>query len=174
MNRNVGQRGALRRSIRGSRRGYGRGRRRRCRCGCRLRSVPVKDCLHVVRIGPAVDDIVVRCSCLPEHNTTKSLGILVHVLRNQRLNLGRIQVETLNGHVRTGRQTDKELRVRVCAAHDDFHPVIKVESRVPIALHKVSSRASFSIVELDPDKIKCGVGDGVAQLSVGNRALWCT
>ena len=161
MNRNAGRRWCLGRSLRGSR----RGRRRR------LRTVPVKDRLHVVRIGPTIDDIIVRCSCLPEHNTTESLGILVHVLGNQGLDLGRIQVESLNSHARAGRQTNKELRVRVSAVLDDIHPFVEVESRVPIALHKVPSRASFSIVKLDPDKIERSVGNGVAQLSIGNRAL---
>lgn len=149
--------------MRGSRRGRGRGRG--------LRTVPVKDRLHVVRIGPTVDDIVVRRSCLPEHNTTESLGVLVRVLGNQGLNLGRVQVESLNGHVRAGRQTDKELRIRVSAVLDDIHPFVEVEPRVAIALDKVPSRASFSIVELDPDEIERSVGNGVAQLSIGNRTL---
>jgi len=157
MNRNAGRRWSMGRSLRGR--------------GCRLRAVPVKDRFHFVRIGPTINNIIVGCSCLPEHNTTESLGILVHVLGNQGLNLGRIQVESLDGHVRAGRQTDKELRIRVSAILDDGHPFVKVESRVSIALHKIPSRASFSIVELHPDKIECSVGDGVAQLGIRNRAL---
>ena len=164
MNRNSRRRRGLRRSLRGRRRG----------CRRRLRTVPVKDRLHVVRIGATVDDIIVRRSCLPEHNTTEGLRILVHVLGNQGLNFGRVQVESLNGHVRTGRQTDKQFRVRVGAVLDNSYPFIVVESRVAIALHKVPGRASFSIVKLHPDEIEHSVGNGVAQLSIGDRALRCT
>lgn len=165
MNRDAGKRW----SLRGRRCRSGRwGRRRR-----RLRTILGEDCLHVVCISPPIDPIVVGCSCFPEHDTTESLGILVHVFRNQGLNLVRLQVESLNGHVRAGGKSNKKLGCRITTVLDDGHPFIVVESRVSIALHKVPSRTSISVVELDPDKIECSIRNGVAQLQIGNGALRC-
>lgn len=111
-----------------------------------------QDLPHLLAIVETVDLIPLRCCGLPQHDTTESLRILVHVLLDQGLDFLRRQVEPKTRSSQTSRQTDVELCIGVFTGLDDIYPLVIVEA-VLRAPNKVTGRARLSVVELNPDKV---------------------
>jgi hypothetical protein len=124
----------------------------------------------VVGIGGAIDLVVLGCGSLPKHDTSKGVGVSVHVGGNQGLHLIGSKVVTLVGCSLTGRQTNIELGVLAGRRLDGGHPGVEVElseSGVDEAL----SRACSGVVVLNPDEVEGGVQDCVTELGIGDDAL---
>lgn len=138
------------------------------------RRAAVKNLLHLIRIGEASGrDVILGISSLPQHDTTKMLRVQLHVGLNQRGHLSGAQVEArLSSSSLSSRKTNEQLGLRVAAGLDDIDPFAKVEAAS--ALDKVPGRASSGVVELHPDEIEERVGDGIAELLIGDLALRST
>lgn len=55
----------------------------------------MEDVLHVLGIVITIDYVVVRCRSLPQHNTSKHIGVQVHVDIDERVNFGRGQIKSI-------------------------------------------------------------------------------
>lgn len=143
-----------------------------CRRCDRERSVIVQNLLDVLSVGFSIDDVVVTGGGLPKHNTTEVLGVLVHVSLDEGLHLVGGQVESsVSGSLGSGK-TDEQLSIGVGALLDDTDPVIEVE--LAGAMDIVRSRTTLGVVKLNPEEIKVRIGNGVAELSIGDGALGST
>jgi hypothetical protein len=129
-----------------------------------------QDISNVIRIAHTVDLVALRLGGFPQHDTSKCVGILVHILLYQRLDLVRSQIEPCIRCSLTRRQSNIKLCIRVGACLDDIYPLIKVEA-VLGAIHKVTGRARVSVVPLNPNEINGCVFDGNSELLVRDGAL---
>jgi hypothetical protein len=100
------------------------------------------------------------------------LRVQLHVCLNQRSHLSGGQIVARISSSLGSRKANEQLGLRVAAGLDDIDPVTKVEAAS--ALDKVSGRASSGVVELHPNEIEERVGDGIAELRIGDLALRST
>ena len=138
--------------------------------GRRGRSTAFEDLLHLLVVGQTGSVFVVlRIGRLPQHDTTKDIRVPSHIPADKRVHLTGFQIVTLVGGSGGGGKTDEELGVRVGAGLDDGGPFIEVE--VAGTVGEVASRAPGGVVELHPDEIESGIGDGTTKLSIGSGTL---
>jgi hypothetical protein len=109
----------------------------------------------VVGIGGTIDLVVLRIGSLPKHNTSKGLGVSVHVGGNQGFHLVGSKVVTLVGCGLTGWQTNIELGVLAGSRLEGEHPGVEVEcSKSAVEVDEAFGRAGSGVVELNPDEVE--------------------
>lgn len=112
----------------------------------------MKDMLHVLGEVMAINNIVIRCSSLPQHDTTEKIRVQIHVDLHKWVNLCWSQVKTIPSSTFRSGQANKELCVGISTVLNHFGPLCEVEEAS--SLHEVHRRATCSVVPLDPDKVK--------------------
>jgi hypothetical protein len=124
--------------------------------------------LHLlsVVITQAVD-VVFGIGRLPQHYTTEMVGIEGHIDKQKSLHLFGLEIISGSRRLFSSWQTDEKLRIRVGAFPDDLDPIGKVETSVPV----VRCRATFRVIKLDPEEIKCRAGNSLAELLIRDTAL---
>lgn len=130
-----------------------------------------EDMLHFLGIVQSSNEINVVLSggSLPQHDTSKRIGVQVHVCLDQWLDLLRGEVESFSCSILSGWKTDEKLCFRILGVLDDIDPIIKVE--VASVVHKVPRRTALRVVELDPDEVERSVLDGIVELLVREDTL---
>lgn len=142
-------------------------RRRR---GSRSRAEAIENPLHVVGIASPGVLVPFRRGRIPDHDSTEHLRILVNIRGNQRNNLCRRHVvHGAYGRSLIAGQANKKFGRRVGAVPDDIGPSVVVEAGAQ-DVDEVISATFRVVVELRPDEVKRGIGDGVAELLVGQAA----
>lgn len=146
------------------RRGLGRGQG-----GLRRRSILIENVLHVLGITLTIDDVVFGQCSFPQHDAAEGLGVKVDIFLNQRLHLAGSDIVTSIRCILGRGQTNVELRRGVGTPLNHIDPVTVVE--ISRAIGVIGSRAALAVVELNPDKVKSRVLDGIAELCIGDGTL---